>query len=397
MKAMKALFLGALAAAVALAPVASARTAEVEKSDNLKHIAQFKWDGGAELAREGRYVYASESNGDSGAHRGAKPKDGGVHIIDVKKMKEVGFLHCPGTDNDVEAVRPGLIALAFSSNMCAPTAGAGFMLIDVRNPAKPRVLSSLNTTKSHTFKPYPGGKYLYMAGGNLVGSASRRPVIVDVSNPLKPKIAAQPQLVMDCHDISFSFVEEDRKLGFCAGAVGTGEVQIWDASDPLDPAVIGEIFNPMIQYSHYAVANHDGTILAIDDEAFAAHECVTGHSPTGRVWFYDITTPQAPIPIGSRQAPRGGGPGVGTYTGWVPSWCLSHGLDWHPKKNDIAVTWFTGGVSVLHMEGPSVLPEEVAYFRADDSATYSALWHEEGYLFTNDSARGADVFKIKGL
>lgn len=388
-------------AAVFAAAVAPAKAADPVKSDNVKHIANFNYDGGGELAAHGRYVYASEANAEGGGQRGSKPDDGGLHIYDTKKMKEVGFLHCAGTDNDVEVIKPGFVAMSFSQNVCAPTAGEGIMIVDVKNPAKPRVVSSLNTQAGHTMKPFPGGKYLFMAGGNLAGSADRAgTVIVDVSNPYKPKIAKQVPgtQVMDCHDVSFSVTEEDRQLAFCAGAVGTGEVQIWDVKDPLDPQVVSRIVNPAIQYSHYAIANDDGTLLAIDDEAFAAHDCNTGASPTGRVWIYDITNPQVPLPQGSFAPPRGGDPsylGIGNYAGWVGSWCLSHGLDFHPKKDAVAVTWFTGGVSVIDLTDPTA-PAEAAYFQAEDAATYSTLWWD-GYLWTNDHMRGTDALKIKGF
>jgi hypothetical protein len=59
------------------------------------------------------------------------------------------------------------------------------------------------------------------------------------------------------------------------------------------------------------------------------------------------------------------------------------------------VTWFSGGWSVLNLDDP-MSPTEEAYFKAEDSAAYSAYWHN-GRLYTNDSIRGMDVFQISGL
>jgi hypothetical protein len=56
------------------------------------------------------------------------------------------------------------------------------------------------------------------------------------------------------------------------------------------------------------------------------------------------------------------------------------------------VTWFTGGWSLLNVDGQ--LPTEVAHYQAEDSQTYSALWHN-GKLYTNDAARGFDAFEVK--
>ncbi|HVF53765.1 MAG TPA: hypothetical protein VNC78_09200, partial [Actinomycetota bacterium] len=154
-----------------------------------------------------------------------------------------------------------------------------------------------------------------------------------------------------------------------------------------------------IQYSHYAVANSEGTLLAIDDEAFAAHDCNTHASPTGRAWIYDISDPTLPVVQSSFAPPRGGDgvTGIGTYPGWAPSWCLSHGLDWMPDSNNLAVTWFTGGVSVLNLDDP-LMPTEVAYYQAQpQSSTYSVLWHD-GLLWANNFNKvGVMAYKIKGL
>jgi hypothetical protein len=102
-----------------------------------------------------------------------------------------------------------------------------------------------------------------------------------------------------------------------------------------------------------------------------------------------------PVLWGSFAPPRGGDGTVGTLPGWIASWCLSHGLDWRPNSHDLAVTWFTGGVSVLDASQRGI-PEEVAHFQAEDSGTYSTLWHR-GRLYTNDVYRGLDVFRIRGL
>jgi hypothetical protein len=360
-----------------------------------------KYVGGTELASNGELLITGAMAGET--RRGELPDNGGMRIYGTKggKLNRLGFLQCPGQDNDVEFLNKRIAVMGFSSNTCAPAAANGFVTIDLKNPAKPRIIGSISTGKNHTLKPIPGTDYIWTAGGGLTGGTNAGPAIVDVSDPSKPKLVKVAKTnTMDCHDISFwTSKDRERRLAFCAGAIGTGEVQIFDALDPLEPVLRGRIVNPAIQYSHYAVANFDGTILAIDDEAFAAHDCNTGASPTGRVWFYDISNPSVPVPAGSFAPPRGGRAtaGVGNFVGWVDSWCLSHGLDWHPKTNNLAVTWFTGGWSVLDVNDGALQPKEVAYFQSpEDSAAYSALWHQ-GNLFINDMHRGVEGFKISGL
>ena len=120
---------------------ATAQEAEVDKSDNVTLVKQIKYTGGTELASRGRFLYAGEFNGRD--NRNQSPKKGGIRIFKLSDSgvpTQVGLLKCPGNDNDVEVLRPGVVLLGFSQNKCAIEAGNGFMTIDVSNPKKPQRL-----------------------------------------------------------------------------------------------------------------------------------------------------------------------------------------------------------------------------------------------------------------
>jgi hypothetical protein len=377
----------------------------VDKTDNVRQVARFEREGGTELAAAGRFVYSGQLNGgpeypsrNTAAERGGMH----VHLVRRNRVRHVGSLNCPGNDNTVRVVRRGLVAMAHHVNDCNPPEASGesahgMMLVNVRNPRRPRLVGTVNLPSggsAHTLTPYPGKNLVYISPGGLPTNGGGRTHIVDVSRPRNPKIVADfvpPSPPTGCHDFAFH-ISRDKKLGFCAGY---GATQIWDVSDPLEPQVLSRIVNPAIQFHHFAIASSDGNLLAIDDEAFAFHECHTGQSPTGRVWIYDISDPSSPVLQSSFAPPRGGDGTVGHFIGWIPSWCLSHGLDWMPGTHNLAVTWFSGGWSVLDLSEPTS-PEEVAFFMDEDSAAYSALWHR-GLLFINDTARGVEAFSIRGL
>ena len=379
----------------------SAQEAEVDKSDNVTLVEQIKYTGGTELAAKGNFLYAGEFNGRD--DRNEKPKKGGIRIFKLSDSgvpMQVGFLKCPGNDNDVEVINKNLIVVAYHNNVCDESGTDGMLVVDVSNKSRPQVIGKLTLPSggsAHTLNPYPGGKYVYINPGGLPSNGGGIEYIVDISNPKKPKIASQfgpaeGNHRSGCHDMAFSF-RNDRKLAFCPGYQ---HVSIWDVSDPLTPVVVSQITNPAIEFDHFALPSPDGNLLAIDDEAFAAHECASGQSPTGRVWIYDITNPEAPVMQSSFAPPRGGDDTeLGTYPGWIKSWCLSHGLHWKRNSNDLAVTWFTGGVSVLNLDDPTA-PEEVAHYMAPTSATYSVLW-KRGRLYTNDTYRGLEMFEVSGL
>ncbi len=398
--------LAAVVAGVLLASfgvsVSGAQEGEVDKSGNVRLIKQFKYTGGTELAARGRYLYAGEFNGRD--NRNQNTEKGGIRIFrlsDSGAPRQVGFLRCPGNDNDVEVINKNLIVVAYHTNICGQP-DDGMLVVDVSNKRDPRVIGNIalpagRAGSAHTLNPYPGGRYVYINPGGLPSNGGAVEHIIDISNPKKPKIAAtygpadggHPS---GCHDLAFHFNAE-HKLAFCPGYQ---HVTIWDVSDPLAPEEVSVIRNPAIEFDHFALPSPDGKLLAIDDEAFAFHECRSGESLTGRVWIYDISNPAAPVATSSFAPPRGGDQtDLGTYPGWIASWCLSHGLHWKRGSKNLAVTWFTGGVSVLNLDDPTA-PEEVAYYMAPTSATYSALWHR-GVLYTNDTYRGLESFRIGGL
>jgi len=83
--------------------------------------------------------------------------------------------------------------------------------------------------------------------------------------------------------------------------------------DPMDPSVEGVVENPTINIHHWALPANNHTLLVIGDECggAAAPACVgaqnvgptTASTPTGAIWFYDISDPSTPVLQGYVSAP----------------------------------------------------------------------------------------------
>lgn len=367
-------------AATAAAPVSARPTDDraVDKSDNVKLVTNIPYSGGSDIAFQGKYVYFGQL-GDQG----------GIRVLDKsgKIPKEVAFIACPGSQNDVAIVRPGLLALGYHSGQCGGVPGAGVRLIDVKDPKRPRFLGSVELPGgNHTLTVYPGTDYIYASPGGLANGGSVEQIL-DASDPKKLTVAAtfKPNQT-GCHDITFARAADgDTMLGFCAGG---GEVSIWDVTKPLEPEVIAHGFTPSF-FPHAAVPTPDGEYLVMTDEAFAVHDCVGG--PTGSVWVFDIRNPSLPLLVGHWGPQRGDAP-VGTI---ASAWCTAHNLNFVGKTRQAVISWYTGGTSVVDFSDPT-FPEEVAYFRADGTNSWSSYWFD-GLIYVNDLGRGIDVLKVKGL
>jgi hypothetical protein len=376
----------------------------VNKSKNVSVVTHVPYWGGSHLSFGEGYAYAGQWNG-----RGEKPKVGGVRIFDLSgKPRQVGFFECPGDDVDAQFVKPGLVAVGHHAAKCNPFEegedDAGIYLLDVRNPNKPKMLGQINLPsgrQSHSITPYPGKPIVYSNAGGLPSNGGMFTHMIDVSNPKKPKIAAEfrpPPPPTGCHDFSFHF-DKRGKFGICAGLQGT---QIWDVSDPLAPEVVTTIYNPFIQFSHYAVASADGKLLAINDENITANDCEGAGAPAGAMWFYDISDIENPVFLSYLSPQRGntGSPFGSFWTGDVPGQpvgsghCTSHDFNWVDNKT-VVVPWYTGGFNVISLKDPTS-PEEVAYYQPDDGDMWSAHYYR-GRIYTNDTLRGFEALEVAGV
>lgn len=362
--------------------------AEPEKSDNVKLLKRFEYpgttgdffQGGTDIDFSGKYVYAAQQG-----------LAGGIHIYDASKKvpKEVGFVKCPGEQNDVAVVKPGLIAIGYHSSSCG-IPGKGVRLVNVKNPKKPKLLGQVELPGgTHTLTVYPGKPIIYASPGGLAVNGGGTQQILDVSNPKKPVVAAELDTNPNgCHDVTFD-IRKGRKIAFCPGLT---EVQIWDVSDPLAPEGIGHIVNPLTFFPHSAAVSPDGDFVVIGDENFAADECVGG--PTGALMIYDLANLAAPTPIGYFGINRGPEP-VSSPDVDRAAWCTAHLFNFIPGTRTLVASWYAAGMNVIDLSDPSS-PTEIEYYGGDDVNYWSAYWYD-GRIWANDRVRGLDVFTVKGL
>jgi hypothetical protein len=356
-----------------VASTAPAGGREADQSPNVHLVKRFTYGGGGgyvgtDTDFQGRFAY--------GGHYG---NQGGVHIFDVagKEPREISFFRCPGSQNDVAVVRPGIIALGFHSSKCAKVA-SGVQLIDVRNPKQPELLGAVETANggTHTLTVYPGKPIIYSSNSGAGSDES----IIDASDPEHPRIVN----VFDsgdrigCHDLSFWFKGRE-KLAFCAGS--SGGSQIWDVSEPFEPKIVSEIVNPLIFFHHSIAATPDGDFLAIGDESVAT--CTGTSAPAGAIWFYDIRDRTSPELVGYY--------GLGRD---APLFCTAHNFEFVPGTRLLVSSWYGGGMSVIDATEPGQ-PTEVAYFQGDGTDYWSTFWHE-GRIYAS-GVPGLDVFEIAGI
>ena len=364
---------GVLVALTLVAAMAPAWGAEPNKSDNLRKVADLKVGWVSEIAFQGRWAYAYGER---------------LSIIDRRTMEVVQTLECGDGQfggTEVEVVKPGFLVVD-AYNACG--FGWAALFIDVRDPRDPRIISAVEDVSAHTLTAYPGKPFIYSSPngccGDLEGGVER---IIDARDPFHPKMTTFTSNGLGCHDVGF-LIRKDLKLAGCAGGA---ETQLWDVTDPLSPVTIARIPTPHVFFNHSAGFSDDGQLLVVGDEAHGVNSC-TG-TPTGSLWFYDISDPKTPILAGQYNVPRGAV--ASSFWATPQSWCTAHMYDFKPNSRLLATAWYHGGLNVIDVSDP-LRPVETAYYQSEDFSPWAAYW-VDGLIWTSDESPedgGVEVFKI---
>jgi hypothetical protein len=412
----------AVLATLALVPSLGLSAAPVEDSLDIERVFHDSYGdptasgttpffaSGTDIAYDGSYVYAAEQAGSGNT-------TGGIHIYDVSDKDnpvKVGFVDCPGYQNDVAVVEPGIIAMGYHSETgtgCRDvlnadgrgTAGTtGVRLFDVSDPENPVALgvSPRLPGGTHTLTVDPSGNYIYASPGGIANGGGVQQIL-DVSNREGPfPVHTFKPNETGCHDFAFFTSTDDRPMGVC---VGLTESQIWDLEDITSPTIVSRIVNPLIQFHHTGIVTDDGATLVIGDEAIGANECAGG--PTGAMFSYDISNPEVPVPMGYFGIDRAhddavwNSSTVGLEGSGRDAWCTAHIYNFIPGTAIMVAVWYSGGLNIIDWTDP-MAPREIAHYRTDgdsypdgDVTNYwSGYWHD-GRIYANDRVRGFDALR----
>jgi hypothetical protein len=400
----------------------------IDKSDNVRHLANVPKQGGFEpenalnsdLAFTGHYAIDGNYNG--------------FTVYDIRnprKPKVVTVFSCPGGQNDVSVHGDLLITSTDSSrnkaecdgNVSQPASAKesweGLRIFDISDPAHPRFVKGVETDcGSHTHTTIPDRRrhralvYVSSYSPNasfpdcqpphdkisIVEIPDRAPQNARVlSTPVLfpdggfPGIPGQTSATTGCHDIT-AYPAKKLAAGACMG-----QGVILDIADPANPKVLSSVTDPNFAFWHSATFNNAGTTVVFTDElgGGGGPTCNPTVGPNrGADAIYDIRNPRAPKFASYYKISR-----VNTNE----ENCVAHNgsLIPVPGRDVMVQAWYQGGVSVWEFTNP-YRPREIAYFergplsadRLIVGGSWSAYWYN-GKIYSSDIQKGLDVLEVR--
>jgi hypothetical protein len=193
-----------------------------------------------------------------------------------------------------------------------------------------------------------------------------------------------------CHDITVY-----QEKGIAAGAC-TGEGVILDIRNPVRPKVLANIEDTNFAFWHSATFSNDGKKVLFTDElgGGSAPTCNSTIGPRrGADGIYDITDPANPRFMSYFKMPR-------EQTNEEN--CVAHNGNLIPNKKgrDVMVqSWYQGGISVIDWTNPKKVKEIAWFDRGPIVPTalggFWSSYYYNGYIYGSEIQRGFDVFKLE--
>lgn len=367
--------------------------------------------GVCQVDASGNVIFETEVR-DFAVAGGYPSSSGGARIIDITDPRNpvvVGLTPCAISQNDIQIQGDLLLVASDGNGNCKRPDGstqpfAGTAVLDFSDPRNPTYLSRLQYTRgSHNHTFVPGKPFVYLSDSDVAPTAGTGNIpIWDVSDPANPVMKFEYKLgVHSPHDITFN------EAGTRAYVAAVTLTYILNTEDPINPVLVSVIPNEGVSISHQADPTPDGDYLLVSDELGGG---AAGVSPGGPIHVYDIRTEARPVKVGIIEndcLPHTCHP----LTDTAPT-ATSHVFRINPDGYTMAIAWYKDGLGVIDFSSirganvggtgtnSKIGAKVVGWIRMPNANTWSAkMWMERhpGFVFANDIRRGLDIFYVPSM
>jgi hypothetical protein len=269
----------------------------------------------------------------------------------------------------------------------------GFATIDVSDPRKPEPVGFTEISRgSHSAAAHPTKPLVYNGDGfpEVPGEMQ----IWSIKDPSRPKLVTTVNTGEHSpHDLAFN------ADGSTLATANVSSLKLYDTTDPQQPALEFVTQCPGCQHTHETRFTPDGKRLVANDESVNPFS----PCPGGALYFYDVL-----------DSPQGHALSLtGTYTpsdvGFTSTsrvgFCTAHVFDISADGTKVAASWHYAGLRYVDISktngatwGSHASPpdgaKELGWWVHPEGDTFSAKFHRGPYIYTMDSERGFEIFRI---
>ena len=334
------------------------------------------------------------------ASRTVGQQAGGLNVVDITKpetAKVVAKLPCNLNQGDIQISHDNKTVIMAADSAAGPDGclmigKSGFMTIDISNPLKPRAVGVAEIARgSHNTTAHPTKPFVWNSNSDQAGGPEIE--VWSIANPAKPKLVNTVDSIPHApHDISFN------KEGTLAVTAARTHVDIFDTSDPANPTLLATTVCPGCYLAHDAKFTPDGKWIIVGDEAAGGgvYPC-----PGGALYFYELVNGTIPTLRAVYEPPEFVFAAEGQTS---PGSCTSHVFDISPDSKKLAISWYSAGTRYLDIAEPGAGAgignngttgvKELGWFIPSGGDSWSSKFHKGPYIYSNDIARGLDIYKI---
>jgi hypothetical protein len=364
---------------------------------NLKIVANIPYKGGTDMEfatiKGHDYAFTGSAPGVGPATKGAFRV---INVDNPARPRVAATLNCSLYQADVQISHDKKTAIlaadtAGGPGSCLALGKKGFMTIDISNPRKPKAIGFAEIARgSHNITAHPTKPFVYNSDSDVAGAPGEIE-IWSIKNPAKPKKVGE--LIVPAHsphDISFN------KKGTKAVTAAVSHIDIINTKNPAKPQLMFSTQCPGCSITHDAKFTPNGKTVVVGDEGGGGggYPC-----PGGALYFYSLEGGTALVLRGVYEPNEV----IFARDGQTePQACTSHVFDISNDGRHIAISWYSAGTRYLdisNFQGATLGEEgngvaEIGWFMPKGGVSWSSKFFKGQYIFSNDEHRGFDVFKI---
>jgi hypothetical protein len=387
---------------------ASDAGASPQASSNIRHLSRTELPGGGQIVIQGHHAYVGHQNGPEGTTI--------LDVSDPRKPKIVSRLMVPNELTHTHKVRV-VGDLMVTNSEHQPGSGrrnefvdAGFRIYDIADPAKPRLVTFVQTFGKGVHRFDLDESYAYIST-EVEGFVGNILVIYDIRHPSRPVEVSRwwmhgqnvgggepPHPKGTEHRLHHAMRSGDEMY---AGCWASG-VAIIDVSDIGQPRTLSHHHYdpPRPEPTHTFLKVPfpiNGRTIAVSTEEERPQRGPDAGKPHAAFRTWDVTDPTKPHPLYTYEVPDDASPYHGRKFRFG-----AHQLREHVDKDGLVyVTWFGAGLRIIDINDPSH-PREKGYIipKPGDGQkaplTNDVAMDERGLIYFTDKARGLDVVEFQG-